>query len=239
MSAPSASDVPVREPGTRSRSGNTMGRTREALLQATGECIARYGIRKTTMVDVASKSRVAKATLYNHFRTKDDVLAALVQRQVAELVGACVTRATTDGLVDALAHAADLLANSAPLRKAADGEQALLAPLMTPADGRGWQLARDGVAAVLTAGRAPSGATEVETVLRWATSQLLWPLDAASARPAAETLVRGLTSSPVPTAGPAPAGPGGSAGSGGHVGHLGTSATGDSGPPAAGLGWPV
>ncbi|MCW2600826.1 MAG: transcriptional regulator, TetR family [Frankiales bacterium] len=184
--------MPVREPGTRSRSGNAMGRTRSALLQATAECVARYGIRKTTMVDVASRSGVAKATLYNHFRTKDDVLAALVEQHVADLVGTCVATAVAEGLVPALAKAGEALAASAPLRKAAEDEKALLAPLLIPGEGRGWQVARDGVAAVLTAGRAASGPVEVELVLRWCSSQLLWPLADGTARTAADALVRGL-----------------------------------------------
>lgn len=224
MSAPSASDVPVREPGTRSRSGNAMGRTRAALLQATGECVARYGIRKTTMVDVASKSRVAKATLYNHFRTKDDVLAALVELHVTELAGACVTRAAADGLVEALALAAEQLASCAPLRKAAQDEPALLAPLMTPTDGRGWQLARDGVSAVLTAGGVPCGAAEVELVLRWAASQVLWPLTGDAPRAGAAALVRGLGSAPRPAAAP--------------VGADDTPRPTAAVPSVAGVGWP-
>jgi AcrR family transcriptional regulator len=169
-----------------------MGRTRGALLGATADCVARYGIRKTTMVDVASKSGVAKATLYNHFRTKDDVLAAVVEQQVADLVGACVTTASSTGLVEALVHMAAVLGGHPALRKAAEGEQQLLAPLMTPSAARGWQLGREGVAAVLTAGGAPSTATDVENVLRWCVSQVLWPLTAEEARPAAEALVRGL-----------------------------------------------
>jgi AcrR family transcriptional regulator len=188
----SASDVPVRAPGTRARSGNAMGRTRAALLEATAECVARYGIRKTTMVDVASKSGVAKATLYNHFRTKDDVLAAVVDQQVADLVGACVALASAQGLVAALAHAATALGSHPGLRKAADGEQALLAPVLTPSGGRGWQLARDGVAAVLAAGGAPKGPAQVELVLRWCTSQALWPVAADAVEQAASTLVGGL-----------------------------------------------
>ncbi len=211
--------MPVREPGTRSRSGNAMGRTRSALLQATGECVARYGVRKTTMVDVASRSGVAKATLYNHFRTKEDVLAALVEQQVADLVGACVTTAAAEGLVAALAQAGEVLAKSPPLRKAAEAEQSLLARLATPGPGRGWQIARDGVAAVLTAGRAASGQDDVELVLRWCASQLLWPLAEGSARTAAEVVVRGLgggaVPAPAPVDGPAPAA-----------------------APRSGLGWP-
>ena len=170
-----------------------MGRTRGALLGATAECVARYGIRKTTMVDVASKSGVAKATLYNHFRTKDDVLAAVVEQHVADLVGACVTTASSGGLVEALVHTATVLAEHPALRKAADGEQQLLAPLMTPSAGRGWQLAREGVAAVLTAGGSPSDPADVETVLRWCVSQVLWPLPRDDARPVAQALVRGLS----------------------------------------------
>jgi AcrR family transcriptional regulator len=191
-----------------------MGRTRSALLQATGECVARFGIRKTTMVDVASRSGVAKATLYNHFRTKDDVLAALVEHQVAELVGVTVAAAAADGLVSALARVAEALAVSAPLRKAAESEQSLLTPLAVPGEGRGWQIARDGAAAVLTAGRAASPPANVEVLLRWCTSQLLWPLTDAQA--GAEALVRGLSVAVV-----APA-------------QLVVPAQG----PASGLGWP-
>ena len=202
-----ASDVPVREPGTRTRSGNAMGRTRAALLGATAECVARYGIRKTTMVDVASRSGVAKATLYNHFRTKDDVLAAVVEHQVADLVGACVTTASGAGLVEALVHVARTLGEHPALRKAADGEQQLLAPLLTPSGGRGWQLAREGVAAVLTAGNAPSGAADVEMVLRWCVSQVLWPRTGDDARASAESLVRGLAGRPQAVAASPPAAP--------------------------------
>jgi AcrR family transcriptional regulator len=197
-----------------------MGRTRSALLQATAECVARYGIRKTTMVDVASRSGVAKATLYNHFRTKDDVLAALVEHKVADLVGAAVSTASAEGLVAALAQLAQALAQSPPLRKAAQEEPALIAVLARPGPARGWQLARDGVAAVLTAGRSPSGAQEVEFVLRWCASQLLWPVPDGGGAAAAEALVRGLAPAPAPVPPQA----------------AGGSAAADA--PASGLGWP-
>ena len=105
----SASDAPVREPGTRARSGNAMARTRAALLEAAGECLSRYGIRKTTMVDVAARSKVAKATLYNHFRTKDDVWAALIEHEIAALADECVVVARSEGVAAALERAADRL----------------------------------------------------------------------------------------------------------------------------------
>jgi AcrR family transcriptional regulator len=148
----SASDAPVREPGTRARSGNAMARTRAALLAATGECLGRYGVRKTTMVDVAERSRVAKATLYNHFRTKDDLLAAYVEDRVAALVRTAAT-AAAEGLPAALASVARQLADDPALRRAAAEEPAVLAALAVPSEVRGWQAARDGVRAVLAAAR--------------------------------------------------------------------------------------
>jgi len=172
----SASDAPVREPGTRARSGNAMARTRAALLEATGECLARYGVRKTTMVDVAARSRVAKATLYNHFRTKDDLLVAYVEDRVATLTRAAVTTATASGLPASLAELAEALREDPVLRRAAREEPAYLAPLAVPGSGRGWAAARTGAADVLTAARVPAGSGQVALLLRWVTSQLLWPL---------------------------------------------------------------
>ena len=186
----------MRQAGTRTRSGNTMAHTRAALLHATDACIARYGVRKTTMVDVASRSGVAKATLYNHFRTKDDVLVALVEQRVTELVAAALA---AGGLVEALEGAAHTIATSAALRKVATDEPAALAPLMRPGDGRTWKIARDGVTMLLTAARVPSGPQQVELVLRWLTSQLMWPTAEG-----AQALVDGLTDAPPVVAAPAP-----------------------------------
>jgi AcrR family transcriptional regulator len=176
-----------------------MAHTRAALLHATDACIARYGVRKTTMVDVASRSGVAKATLYNHFRTKDDVLVALVEQRVTELVAAAVG---ADSLPAALEGAAHTIATSAAVRKVATEEPAALAPLLRPADSRGWQLARDGVTSVLNAWRVPAGPEQVELVLRWFTSQLMWPSVGS-----ATALIEGLaaTAAPVAVAAPVPA----------------------------------
>src|SRR4051812_23460656 len=132
-----ASDAPVRTTGTRTRSGNAMLRTRTAILDATARCVERFGVRKTTMSDVASQAKIAKATLYNHFRTKDDLLAALVQSRVEQLTAECSELAGA-GLVPALEHAARFLGESAPLRRVAADEPAVLAALGAPAQGRLW-----------------------------------------------------------------------------------------------------
>ncbi|HWH29458.1 MAG TPA: TetR/AcrR family transcriptional regulator [Mycobacteriales bacterium] len=193
------SDPPRRTTGTRVRSGNAMSRTRRAVLDAAAHCVERYGVRRTTMGDIALKAAVAKGTLYNHFRTKDDVLTALVQAAVDDLRETCLDAvrqaAGDDGLEAALRAAAAQLAASGPLRRVAADDPGLAARLAAPGDGRTGAAARDAVRAVLGAAGADDGDDAVELVLRWLVSQMLWPaqphaaggaarLAAAVARPA-------------------------------------------------------
>jgi AcrR family transcriptional regulator len=199
----SVSDAPVREPGTRARSGNAMARTRAALLTAAHDCLARYGIRKTTMVDVASRSGVAKATLYNHFRTKDDLLAALVEDRVAALTRTAIGTAAAQGLAAALAELATVLADDAALRRAAADEPALLAPLASGGSGRGWQLAREGVVTLLAAARVEATPGQVDLLLRWLVSQVLWPVGPEDRSSAA--VVEALSAVPAAPQAPEPA----------------------------------
>lgn len=222
MSSPS--DAPVRAAGTRTRSGNAMLRTRAAILEATAGCIERYGVRKTTMSDVSSRAGVAKATLYNHFRTKDDLLAALVLARIDALATAA---AAQPSLASALGRVAAELAGSAPLRRVAANEPAVLAALVTPTDGRGWAAARAAVASVLTGAGAAADPPAVDLVLRWLAGHALWAATPGEAGLGAEVLAAGLLDRAVidvPVGEPvAPAVPADR-----------TSA----GPPTAGLGWP-
>ncbi len=166
----SASDAPVRDRGLRTRSGNAMLRTRAAILDAAEACVEQHGVRRTTMSEIATTGGVAKATLYNHFRTKHDVLAALVETRVEQLAAACAGRPVTE----ALEHAAAVLRDSTALRKVREDEPALLAPLAVPGEGRAWTAARTAVTDL-------AGPRAAELVLRWLLSQLLWPAQAGAA----------------------------------------------------------
>ena len=171
-----------------------MLRTRAALLDAAADCVARCGVRGTTMGAIAAAGGVAKATLYNHFRTKDDVLAALVHDRAAALARECARLAASDGLPAALEHAGAVLAACTPLRRVALEEPARLVPLAVPADTPAWSAVRAGVAEVLPAAGVPADAHAGEAVLRWLLSQLLWPLAPDGS---AAALVQGLSAASV------------------------------------------
>jgi AcrR family transcriptional regulator len=185
-----------------------MLRTRANLLAATAHCVERYGVRRTTMGDIALKAVVAKATLYNHFRTKDDVLAALVDARTAALAQTCEAVAAGRpvaapegvgspdlgrGLAAALRVAAAALTADGPLRRVVADEPALAALLATPGDGRGWHAVRARVAAVLEAAGVDAGPPAVDVVLRWLVGQVLWPAPPQEAALAADLLEHGLS----------------------------------------------
>lgn len=193
----SPSDAPVRLPGTRTRSGNAMGRTRGAILAAAGECLERYGLRRTTMGDIASRGRLAKATLYNHFRTKSDVLDALLLAEIDRIAAtARATAAGAGGLEAALCETAACLREHAALRRLATEEPALLAAIGTPGEGRLWDAARHGVAQALEAAGARADAAAVAVVLHWSAGQALAPGGEEEVALAAAILSAGLGPQP-------------------------------------------
>lgn len=195
-----ASAAPVRAPGTRTRSGNAMHRTRAALLDAAEHCIARYGARHTTMGDVALKAAVAKGTLYNHFRTKEDLLAGLVQARVDDVAQACLGRAG-EGAAVVLAAAAEAVCRNEALRRVVTEEPALAARLAA-AEGPGRGRALDAVRRVLEAATGrPVGEASAQLTLQWLTSLLLRPADGDSAGAQARLLAAAVGSAAATGAG--------------------------------------
>jgi AcrR family transcriptional regulator len=177
-----------------------MARTRAAALDGAVRCIEQTGIRKATMGDIAAVGGIAKATLYNHFRTKDDVLAALLHDQISRLGRECVELAGAD-LVGAFVVAAERAGGHPAVRRIAADEPAILAVLLTPGEGGAWARAREATGAVLSAAGRETSPAAVDLVLRWVVSHLASPGSPATRAQSALMLARGL---PRANAEPAP-----------------------------------
>jgi AcrR family transcriptional regulator len=154
-----------------------MARTRAGLLDGALRCIEKDGVRRTTMSEIAAVSGVAKATLYNHFRRREDVLAALVAAEVDRLAAEARVVAGTDGadLGAALVVVADRLAEHPAVRRLAADEPELLAALMTVGDGRTWASVRRHVEDGLSAAGRISSPVFVDLLVRWLVSHLAHP----------------------------------------------------------------
>jgi AcrR family transcriptional regulator len=131
LAGPSAWQGPVHLPGSHTRSGNAMGRTRQGLLAGAARAFAEHGVRRSTMQSIAAAAGVAKATLYNHFRTKDEVAVALLAAELDRLT----ILAAGLPLGQALAALSDELGAHPVLRRLASTEpEALMRLLAMDAD---------------------------------------------------------------------------------------------------------
>lgn len=59
-------------------------RTRQRLLDSAALCFASVGFSKTTVEEIAASAAVSKAVVYNHFRGKESILEALLERMLAD-----------------------------------------------------------------------------------------------------------------------------------------------------------
>jgi len=150
-----------------------MGRARAGALAGALRSVVDHGTQGSTMSGIAQSGRVAKATLYNHFRTKDEVWAALVADEVAGLAAL----AADAPVPDRLAAVAGALATHPALERLRADEPESIARLSAIAPGGSWDAARGFIADGL--GDEPSD-PDVDVTLRWLVSHLAAPGDAHS-----------------------------------------------------------
>jgi AcrR family transcriptional regulator len=79
-------------------------RTRAQLLEAAVHVLAAHGPEQTTIQEIAERARVTPATFYNHFPSKDDVLAAVAKWVVERFTDRVV--ASSQGVTDGAARMA-------------------------------------------------------------------------------------------------------------------------------------
>jgi TetR/AcrR family transcriptional regulator, repressor for uid operon len=67
-------------------SGEELDPYAERILEAAREELAAYGLRRTTLDDIAARAGVGRATLYRRFQNRDALLVALVAREARGLI---------------------------------------------------------------------------------------------------------------------------------------------------------
>jgi TetR/AcrR family transcriptional regulator, transcriptional repressor for nem operon len=119
---------------------------RERLVAAARELIYRQGVARTTLADIAQEADVPLGNVYYYFKTKDDIVGAVVDNRAAQLVSTFAElerrhrrpRARLKALVAEFAERAEATAQfgcpygtlSSELAKRAGGSDPLAAPLM-------------------------------------------------------------------------------------------------------------
>ena len=155
-----------------------MSPTRAGLLAGAADAFAATGVRATTMQGIAAAAGVAKGTLYNHFRTKDDVVHALLSVELRRLTDAATGRPPGEALV----LLADAVADHPVLRTMADTDPADLVALLSAGTQR-WTEVTTTLAEVLQ-----TDADGAETAGRWLLGLVLQPADPPARRRQARRL---------------------------------------------------
>lgn len=164
--------------------GTVAARSRAAILDGARAAVLANGT-KITMSQVAARAGVAKATLYNHYRAREDVLADLLLAEIDLIIAAVEFLPLSTAL-----HRAALAVSEHPLLEALGGQDsaALSALAMIDVRTAGW--ARVGQA--LDRMLARHGRRGTPTVLRWLSSFVIAPADAADIGADVDVLVAGL-----------------------------------------------
>lgn len=94
--------------GSRAASGDVRG----VVLRAAERCIQRYGIRKTTMDDIAREAGISRPSVYRYFADREDLLIALMNehsRALTERARRFIAQYPTveEGLVEGLVYIAE------------------------------------------------------------------------------------------------------------------------------------
>jgi AcrR family transcriptional regulator len=109
-------------------------------IEATLTCIARHGLSKTTIDDVAREAGCSRATLYRYFGSKQDLVCSAVRAEADRVTGACREAAAgaatlEDAVAGVLVVAGRELAQHSALAFLAAHEPEILLPHLTFAGG--------------------------------------------------------------------------------------------------------
>ncbi|MDA2962659.1 MAG: TetR/AcrR family transcriptional regulator [Actinomycetota bacterium] len=158
----------------------THRRTQAAILEGAKELIATVGLTKMSMIEIADTSQVSRATLYNHFRDKDSVIAALCESECARLITIIDSAANA---TDALELLSTAICSDRALANMRIHDPAALARGLCAVQSPLWSEFGVGLAVIL------QSQVLADLAMRWLIGQVLNPLTPEDSRLQAELLI--------------------------------------------------
>lgn len=72
------------------------GAVRDQIYEAATACFERFGLRRTTMDDVAAAAGVSRKTVYNYFDNKNSLISEVIEREARRVADEARNRLDTD-----------------------------------------------------------------------------------------------------------------------------------------------
>ena len=169
---------------TYARQRDTSNKSRVAILAGAKLVIAKVGNYQSNIADIAVSAQVAKATIYNQFADKAEMMESLVESEVIRLTELALAASSRQ---EGLALLSNAISQDLALRKLVESDPGDIARLVTITNHPTWVLVHQGIAKVFGADSAACG-----VILRWLIGQIASPIteeeSVAQARRLAATL---------------------------------------------------
>ncbi len=159
----------------------TNKRSRTAILSGAKIVITEVGSYESNMNDIAARAEVSRATVYNHFSDKEEMMLSLVESEIQRLFELAKKAPTKRDALHALSIE---ISKDLALRKMVETDPLDIAKFVTVSDHPLWQLINTSLASLFG---ESSG-----TVLRWLIGQIASPLTPDESAKQADQISRAL-----------------------------------------------
>jgi AcrR family transcriptional regulator len=153
---------------TYARQRDTSNKSRVAILASAKLVIAKVGNYQSNIADIAVSAQVAKATIYNQFADKAEMMESLVESEVIRLTELALAASSRQ---EGLALLSNAISQDLALRKLVESDPSDIAKLVTITNHPTWVLVHQGIAKVFGADSAACG-----VILRWLIGQIASPI---------------------------------------------------------------
>jgi AcrR family transcriptional regulator len=143
-------------------------KTRNALVTTALALIAEKGLAQTNMIEIADRARVSRASLYNHFRDKNEVFLAVVELELERIIQLALREKE---VASRLAIISREISGHKALATAVAKDPGTIAALLARHEGDLWSKIFQGLASVVTSDSAGTA-----LALRWLIGQIFIPL---------------------------------------------------------------
>jgi AcrR family transcriptional regulator len=141
-------------------------RSRQAILAGAKKVVTVVGSYESNMNEISRASQVSRATLYNHFVDKDEMMLTLIESEIMRLADGA---ANCDNLVDSLHYLSREISTDPALARLVETDPDELMHFLVVSDHPLWKLAIEKITSLV-------GQAHCSLVTHWLISQMTTPL---------------------------------------------------------------
>ena len=146
----------------------TQQKSRLAILAGAKKVITEVGSYESNMLDIADRAEVSRATIYNHFVDKEEMMLTLLSTEVDRLIAGA--RAASNN-IEALTFLSQEISSDGALAKMVETDHDDIMALITISDNPLWIHIHREISTIFGAGESETG-----LILRWLIAQVTSPL---------------------------------------------------------------